>query len=142
MLGIDYSPQSIALATQILSTRSDSISFAEWDLLNGPLTTPLSHPPQLFDCILDKGTFDAISLSPSLNVHGRRIVEGYKDRVLQLVRRGGYFLVTSCNWTEEELKAWFESGGEFEMDGRVEYKTFSFGGRKGQTITTLCFRKV
>lgn len=66
------------------------------------------------------------------------------------MRRGGLFLVTSCNWTEEELEGWFgeesngaggDEDGEFVRVGRVTYPSFSFGGVKGQTISTLCFQR-
>jgi hypothetical protein len=174
MLGVDYSPQSVALAQQILQSSSSSssstttengnISFREWDILNGPLPTVLNGPQSTgWDIIHDKGTFDAISLSSEVDpTTGRRISEGYRARVLALLKRGGYFVITSCNWTEPELTAWFvdettssegqgeremEGGGEggeggFVLDGRVEYRTFSFGGVKGQPVTTLCFKKL
>ncbi|KLU87601.1 hypothetical protein MAPG_06598 [Magnaporthiopsis poae ATCC 64411] len=70
-----------------------------------------------------------------------------------LLRRGdgGLFLITSCNWTEAELRAWFEGSGSdndndndngrFEFAGSVEYPSLSFGGVKGQTISTVCFVK-
>lgn len=100
----------------------------------------------------DKGTFDAICLSEAKDERGRRICEGYRGRVGRLVRRGGLFVVTSCNWTEDELRKWFvgegaAEGGEgeevigFEEAGRIQYRTFSFGGHRGQTISTLCFRR-
>lgn len=165
MLGVDYSPQSISLANQILTTSSSStpsknrqeISFHEWDLLAGPYPTVLNGAQATgWDVVHDKGTFDAISLSDAQDAQGRRICEGYRGRVVRLVRKGGFFIVTSCNWTEQELKAWFETAeeregqeqtqgeeeGRFVLDGRVEYRTFSYGGVKGQTVTTLCFRRV
>ncbi|KAL7929975.1 S-adenosyl-L-methionine-dependent methyltransferase [Trichoderma chlorosporum] len=166
MLGVDYSAQSVALARQIGETRdaeeqgeqeeeggeaakTASVSFLEWDLLAGPLaaddaSSPLSFAPsqeRLFDIILDKGTFDAISLSAPDGVHP---CETYRERLLRLLNPdGGVFLVTSCNWTEPELRSWFEEDedGQLRVVGRVEYPTFTFGGLKGQTITTLCFRR-
>lgn len=164
MLGVDYSPQSVRLARQISTTSAEAegrsregISFDEWDVLAGPMDTVLNGPQQPgWDVVLDKGTFDAISLAGADASGGdRRPNEGYKPRVLQLVKPGGLFLITSCNWTEPELRAWFEDQGErsedttnqdqardgFVLHGRVEYRTFSFGGHKGQTITTLCFRR-
>lgn len=144
---MDYSPQSVAFARQIASSRglSENITFEEWDVLAGPFETVLNGPQTYgWDVVLDKGTFDAISLNSETDAAGRRPCEGYCDRVRQLVRPGGYFIITSCNWTEPELRAWFEepgASGGFVVDGRVEYRTFSFGGVKGQTITTLCFRK-
>lgn len=148
------------------------IDFKVWDVLNGDFSTvqarpssSTSHDPSPstspsegdknagWDLVLDKGTFDAVSLSDSRDSRGRRICENYGARVLQLLRPGGFFLVTSCNWTEEELKMWFETdfaevyeGTEkkklgLRQVGRIEYPSFSFGGIKGQTISTLCFQK-
>ncbi|KAJ4153237.1 hypothetical protein LMH87_009734 [Akanthomyces muscarius] len=152
LTGVDYSAHSIRLASQIASSKAltNNITFAEWDLINGPpLSTTLSPPSSqhTFDVVLDKGTFDAISLSDATDAAGRRICEGYKARVLPLLAVGGLFLITSCNWTEEELRGWFVggervAGATFEEAGRVKYQTFSFGGVSGQTISTLCFRKV
>ena len=173
-LGVDYSPQSIALARQVAASKLDddaaaaaAVEFREWDIIGGPMDVVLEHGDdkasqrrRAWDVVLDKGTFDAISLSDELDAHGRRLCEGYRERVLALVRPGGLFLVTSCNWTEEELTSWFVRGesqrpaavaaatttgaedGGFEVAGRVQYRTFSFGGAKGQTISTMCFKKI
>ena len=153
-LGVDYSPKSIALARQIAATKqaeaeeedpSTLVEFEEWDVINGTFSTVLNgKQADGWDVVLDKGTFDAICLSDEKDDQGRRLCEGYRDRVLQLVKKGGIFLVTSCNWTETELKTWFErrDAEKFEVVGKVEYRTFTFGGAKGQTISTLCFRKV
>ncbi|KAL2680787.1 hypothetical protein Neosp_008390 [[Neocosmospora] mangrovei] len=144
-LGVDYSPKSVSLARQIASTKeSENVEFEEWDVIAGPFDTVLNgSQAEGWDVVLDKGTFDAISLSDEKDAQGRRLCEGYRERVLQLVRRGGIFLVTSCNWTESELRSWFErrDGEGFDVVGRVEYRSFSFGGAKGQTISTLCFRR-
>lgn len=127
-----------------------AVEFAVWDVFNSPYDTVLSGAQaDGWDVVLDKGTFDAISLSQEKDAQGRRICEGYKERIVRLVRRGGLFLVTSCNWTEEELEGWFGEGsgadtdghGEFVKVGRVTYPSFSFGGVKGQTISTLCFQR-
>ncbi|RBA13149.1 hypothetical protein FPRO05_13792 [Fusarium proliferatum] len=142
-LGVDYSPQSIALARQITTTKDDlekPVEFEEWDLIAGPYS-PVLNGEQIegWDVVLDKGTFDAISLSDEKDAQGRRLCECYRERVLPLVRKGGIFLVTSCNWTETELRGWFEKTSEegFQVVGRVEYRSFSFGGHKGQTITPI-----
>jgi hypothetical protein len=135
------------------------VDFKAWDVLNGPLddvraaqNTTTTTSSGGWDLVLDKGTFDAISLSGERDGQGRRICEGYGARVLQLLRTGGLFLVTSCNWTEAELKEWFdgktwaeagtETGARLRLAGRIAYPVFSFGGVKGQTISTLCFEKV
>ncbi|KAL1849120.1 hypothetical protein VTK73DRAFT_9966 [Phialemonium thermophilum] len=146
----------------------EDVVFRVWDVLAGPLdavrvsTVAGAGGPSTaadddgttagWDVVLDKGTFDAVSLSDERDPStGCRVFEGYGARVLSLLRRGGVFLVTSCNWTEEELRAWFEAGSSGEEDGggsklvqvgRVQYPSFSFGGVKGQTISTVCFQKV
>lgn len=147
-LGVDYSPKSVSLARQVATAKEESgtVEFQEWDVIAGPFDTVLNGPQaDGWDVVLDKGTFDAISLSDEKDAQGRRLCEGYRERVLRLVRRGGIFLVTSCNWTESELRSWFERrdrGQEgFDVAGRVEYRSFSFGGAKGQTISTLCFHR-
>ncbi|KAF3770093.1 S-adenosyl-L-methionine-dependent methyltransferase [Cryphonectria parasitica EP155] len=129
--------------------RNEEVEFAAWDVLQGSYDAVLSGAQaQGWDVVLDKGTFDAISLSEEQGADGRRSCEGYKGRVVRLVRPGGLFLVTSCNWTEEELERWFGEGssevegGRFVRVGKVEYPSFSFGGVKGQTISTLCFQRV
>ena len=99
-----------------------------------------SGNPHGWDVVLDKGTFDAISLSEEKDLNGRRVCERYKERVVPLIRDGGILLITSCNWTEDELNAWF-NGGELEMVENIKYKSFSFGGKKGQTISSVCYRK-
>ncbi len=61
-----------------------------------------------FDVVLDKGTFDAISLSSTRDAAGRRLCESYASRVVPFMKSGiGILVVTSCNWTEEELVCWF-----------------------------------
>ncbi|GAP86415.1 putative N-lysine methyltransferase SEE1 [Rosellinia necatrix] len=217
MLGVDYSAQSVRFARRIergrrRQGRGDNeeeeqekdeegereevdVHFAEHDILRGPAAALLDgarFSPAVvggWDVVLDKGTFDAVSLSAATAPGaGTRASEGYGARVLPLVRPGGLFLITSCNWTEAELRGWFEDGASysshspspsssasapggggggdgdgdgaenndngsgltttttttwgFEVVGRVEYRSFSFGGVKGQTISSLCFRKV
>ncbi|KAJ5574237.1 S-adenosylmethionine-dependent methyltransferase [Penicillium hispanicum] len=139
------------------------IQFEEWDVLGskavlsasgtgfepGAADETLSWFPYArggFDIVLDKGTFDAISLAG--DAKDRRVCERYPDIVRRLVRRGGFLVVTSCNWTEEELVKWFTGAGEtspadrFVVWGRVEYPRFRFGGQEGQGVCTVCFQRV
>ncbi|KAH7136078.1 S-adenosyl-L-methionine-dependent methyltransferase [Dendryphion nanum] len=144
LVGIDYSSSSISLAKQILATKPSpysSIQFHEWDILT---QTPGPWVPNGgFDVVLDKGTFDAISLSEEKDERGRRVCEGYAERVAGLVAKGGRCLITSCNWTEEELRGWFEGEGKggWVFEDRVKYSTFRFGGREGSSVVTVCFRR-
>lgn len=120
------------------------VQFEEYDTLN---PTPLPHSPQGgFDVLLDKGTFDAISLSSETDVSGRRICELYSHCILPMLKPNGIFLITSCNWTEEELRLWFEKGStgdqKLNFHDRIKYPSFTFGGHKGQSVVTLCFKKM
>lgn len=135
MLGIDYSLASVELARRIAGQKSLDIEFEVRDIM-------ADEKPWMggvFDVVLDKGTFDAVSLS-SEDGDGRRICERYRDKVERMVKPGGRFLITSCNWTENELRDWF-GGGALVIEGRVEYPTFSFGGMKGQSVYSVCFRR-
>jgi SAM-dependent methyltransferase len=145
MLGVDYSEKSVEFARRIAAENDDEkgeVEFKWWDIMSQDPTGVVleGNNEHGWDVVLDKGTFDAISLSDEKDMSGRRICEGYKERVVPLIREGGIMLLTSCNWTQDELMAWFE-GGELEYVDAVKYKSFSFGGRKGQTISSVCFRK-
>lgn len=146
MLGVDYSQKSIEFARRISSDKKASgkagVEFKWWDIMaQDPSGIVLEGANETgWDVVLDKGTFDAISLSEERDTQGRRICESYKERVVPLIREGGIFLVTSCNWTEEELNSWFQ-GEPLEYMDTIKYKSFSFGGRKGQTISSVCYRK-
>jgi len=148
MLGVDYSLKSVEFAQQIAKDKGvgpeegeKEVEFRRWDLMaEDPELVKDEGNDRGWDVVLDKGTFDAISLSEEVDADGRRICEGYKQRICPLVREGGIFLITSCNWTEEELKAWF-GGAELEYIDTIKYKSFSFGGQKGQTISSVCFKK-
>ncbi|MCJ1359435.1 MAG: hypothetical protein MMC33_009437 [Icmadophila ericetorum] len=140
MVGVDYSEESVKLARTLREGKEGmgGVEFVQWDVMKeepGPWL-----PEEGFTVVLDKGTFDAISLSEEVDAAGRRVCEGYRERVEKLVAKGGLFLVTSCNWTEEELERWF-TDGDLDVYGKIKYPTFKFGGQTGQSISSLCFRK-
>ncbi|CUS12832.1 unnamed protein product [Tuber aestivum] len=155
-VGVDYSDGAVALAKSIAKGRG----LAEWGEGEGEREGEVGFwvadvmalgdgegemewvPRGGFDVCLDKGTFDAISLSNERLPDGRRVYEGYAERVVRVMKAGGGLLVvTSCNWTEEELKGKILASEELEYHGRIEYPSFSFGGQKGQTISSICFRR-
>lgn len=148
MVGVDYSAKSVELARQIgLKRWADGesehvmdVKFEEWDILSQePGKEWLEHG---FDVVLDKGTFDAISLSGETDAQGRRIFESYREKVEPLIKPGGLLLITSCNWTADELKAWFVvEGGLLEYEDAIKYPHFTFGGKTGSQVCSLCFRK-
>lgn len=149
MLGVDYSEKSVELAQRIADEKgfgsksgTAEVEFRWWDLMTQDAAGSVldGRNEAGWDVVLDKGTFDAISLSEERDQSGRRICEAYKERVVPLIRNGGILLITSCNWTEDELRAWFE-GGQLEYVDTIKYRSFSFGGQKGQTISSICLRK-
>ena len=175
LLGVDYSESSVRLAKSIEENDEDSegnapISFAVWDMLEGSARDLVEDggddkdeadeaDTACWDLILDKGTFDAISLGNTQNTTDatgggapRTPVEiRYRRQIFDLLRPGGKFLITSCNWTEPELCAWMvddeEEAGAAALPyklfkaGRVAYPSFEFGGVQGQTVCTVCFEK-
>lgn len=138
-------------AEAIPVTGDTDIRFEVWDVLasEGVGLERLDwFPDSGFDIVLDKGTFDAISLSEE-TVPGseskERVCERYPAIAKRTVRKGGFLVVTSCNWTEEELIRWFtkdDDGVEVRVWGRVEYPRFRFGGMEGQGVCTVCFERV
>ncbi|PYI18293.1 hypothetical protein BO99DRAFT_335688 [Aspergillus violaceofuscus CBS 115571] len=142
------------------------IRFEEWDILSSSPSSSSSagagaglawfpYERRGFDIVLDKGTFDAVSLSAEGGkMVQRRVCERYPGIARGLVRPGGFLVVTSCNWTEEELVEWFTApaaaaaaAADGQKDrlvvwGRVEYPRFRFGGREGQGVCTVCFQRV
>ena len=140
-MGVDYSEKSVEFARRIAGSKGVEVEFRQWDIMSSARKVILDRDQEGgWDVVLDKGTFDAISLSEEKDERGRRLCEGYKERMMPLVREGGLFLVTSCNWTGEELRAWFGGVG-LSVVGEVGYRSFVFGGAKGQTISSVCFRK-
>ena len=159
MIGVDYSESSIELAKKLWSTMlgQGSVSsssalpeFYVFDILND---VPERQPWWLgylggFDVVLDKGTFDAISLSSDviLDEDGKegKGFEVYPAKAARLVKEGGFFMITSCNWTEDEVVRRFTQGdmtGVFEVFHKVKYPIFQFGGQQGQGVASICFRK-
>ncbi|KAF2455756.1 hypothetical protein BDY21DRAFT_288602 [Lineolata rhizophorae] len=151
LVGLDYSEASVALCEEILAARRErrrrqrNESAAAESGAGGA-----EGGDGGFDVVLDKGTFDAISLSDDVvpGTGGRRACEVYREKVVPLVKAGGgLLLVTSCNWTEEELRGWIEGAGEggesggFVFEDRIEYPRFRYGGKEGQSVVSVCFRR-
>ncbi|RKP12114.1 S-adenosyl-L-methionine-dependent methyltransferase [Piptocephalis cylindrospora] len=148
LTGLDYSQPSIDLAEAIVSKRTgegdedakERISFMCADLFN---LKPKDVNGGAFDLILDKGTFDAISLNPEQKAKRSSGAPGPMDQygpvIASLLREDGILLITSCNWTKEELIAQFSEC--LEYINHVKYPTFTFGGVTGQRITTVAFRR-
>jgi SAM-dependent methyltransferase len=167
MVGVDYSPRSIELARQIDEQRraalrvqqdesgdhnADDIAagssalpgFANvtlhvWDLLTETAGDWLNDG---FDVVLDKGTFDAISLMSPEADGSPHPCDRYRRTVAPLIKRGGYLVITSCNWTKNELLEWLvPQDGELTLLDEARYPTFMFGGTTGQSVVTLVLQR-
>uniref|UniRef100_A0A8D1BJZ4 EEF1A lysine methyltransferase 2 n=1 Tax=Sus scrofa TaxID=9823 RepID=A0A8D1BJZ4_PIG len=100
--GIDYSPSAIRLSGSIIEKEVlSNIKLKVEDFLNP--STKLSG----FHVCIDKGTFDAISLHPDSAVEKRK---QYVQSLSRALNVKGFFLITSCNWTKEELLNEFSEG--------------------------------
>ena len=137
-LPIRFEEWDVLGSTALLSPRGDVVEPAGADALDW-----FPYQQGGFDIVLDKGTFDAISLAD--DAKDTRVCERYPDIARRLLRRGGFLIVTSCNWTEDELVKWFtgaEGKDRLVVWGRVEYPRFRFGGQEGQGVCTVCFQRV
>ncbi|KAJ7104037.1 S-adenosyl-L-methionine-dependent methyltransferase [Mycena belliarum] len=145
LCGIDYSADAVKLAHAIAETTEggDSIMFAECDFLaSDPPCLPNMPPsqrPDVWDLILDKGTFDAIALAEK-DADGKSPAAHYPGRVARLLKPGGYFLITSCNFTEDELRTNFETTATgLKYHSRIQHKTYTFGGKSGSPCSSVAF---
>ncbi|KAF7773241.1 hypothetical protein Agabi119p4_5408 [Agaricus bisporus var. burnettii] len=146
LIGIDYSDDAVKLSTKISATRNATeIMFSVCDFLREDPSLPSSlehsNVPSCWDLVLDKGTYDAIALG-SKDSSGRSPAGAYPHRLCRLLKPGGLFLITSCNFTEEELKSSFiteETGLQYHS--RIQHPTFSFGGRSGSIVSSVAFKK-
>ena len=161
-VGVDYSEKSIEVARLLRDgfvsrghAECADIRFEVMDLIHDEPKSQDWWPTDAgdragFDIVLDKGTFDAISLSsehvPASDGTSRRVCETYPMRTINMVNKGGFLLITSCNWTEDEVVRWFTSGedvvGLLEVFDTIHYPKFSFGGQEGQGVASVCFKRI
>ncbi|GME82620.1 unnamed protein product [Ambrosiozyma monospora] len=143
LVGIDYSEVSVRFAENIAKTKDyKDVKFARSDILNDADSFLVANEEQ-FDLVTDKGTLDAIGLSkemygPEGHLKG---VDVYPTTVGKLVKTGGVLLITSCNFTEEELTRIILKNDRFTKWKTINYPTFQFGGVKGSAICSIAFMK-
>lgn len=131
LTGIDYSLSAVELSKSLMEQEGLShVKLQVEDILNP------SEELSSFQICIDKGTFDAISLNPDNAVEKRK---QYVKSLHKVLRPGGYFLITSCNWTREELSKEFQEG--FLLLEELPTPTFCFGGKTGSSVTALVFRR-
>ncbi|KAI0303787.1 S-adenosyl-L-methionine-dependent methyltransferase [Multifurca ochricompacta] len=129
--GLDYSPDAVKLARMIAQERnSEEVTFHVCDFLK-------ELPPS-------PGTYDAIALGEK-DDFGISPVAAYPVRASRLLRESGYFLITSCNFTEEELRANFinqETNFQFQsLQLACQAPIHLLWGKTGSVYTTVAFKK-
>ncbi|KAI8988419.1 S-adenosyl-L-methionine-dependent methyltransferase [Mycotypha africana] len=161
--GIDYSESAIKLAKAVAKERG--LDWIRYDAVDF-LTNPNWAGSMKYKLILDKGTYDAISLHPDQVTAKKEGLPGPREKYVESVRqlidpKDGYFLISSCNWTKEELIENFKQCKsylgyalfkynqklttlfiryiDFTFHSNVEYPVFEFGGHSGSKIVTVAF---
>lgn len=149
MTGIDYSENAALLGKSLFAhhaSGSGECKFVPVDFLDPNHSTWFRESPK-FDLLVDKGTFDAISLKPTEGIESssrtetiRGLASTFKDSLQRLFEDSdsARFVITSCNWTKEELTVLFAP--EFEVVQQIDHPSFSFAGSSGQVVTTLIFK--
>lgn len=126
--GVDYSQGAIDLSKSIAHEQGFSfIDFSVRNILEGLILK--------FDLINDKGTYDAVSLSENVTMNR----DLYLNSVFNSLNDDGFFIITSCNWTESELEKHFSS--KFICYKHIPTPQFKFGGKVGSLVTTLVLKK-
>ncbi|RUS77094.1 hypothetical protein EGW08_015149 [Elysia chlorotica] len=138
LTGVDYSEGAIQLAKDVAEKEGvDDINFQVCDILCPKSVSTLTKDgSNRFDLCLDKGTYDAISLRDPTEPTDRR---KYAVHVHSLLNEQGLLVITSCNWTKDQLVLHFEK--EFELLQELPAPSITFGGQTGQTVTTLILKR-
>ena len=69
-------------------------------------------------------------------------LERYIERAHQVVKPQGKMVITSCNFSAEELQLLVEARGLWRCVGGLRYPTLTFGGREGSRVATLAFVRI
>lgn len=131
LTGVDYSEKGIELARKIAEDQKHDIIYKVSDLLSPSCVDELGK----FNICHDKGTYDAVSLME--NAKEKRAA--YIKNVFDILQDDGIFIITSCNFTEEELIESF--AGTFEKHALIPTQIFKFGGKTGSVVTSIVFKK-
>lgn len=130
--GTDYSSEAITLARAIAEKHkyTGAIKYYIGDVLVG------LPGGATYDVIHDKGTFDAVSLMSDPKQSRCKYLRTVHDSL----HEHGWFIITSCNWTKEELDRHFNE--HFRCVDVIPTPQFRFGGKVGNVVTCLVYRKL
>jgi len=129
IVGVDYSFSAIELAKAYSEKLHSPIEWLQADVFHLPPQVKAGN----WNFIHDKGTLDAIELQ------GMKLVDDYIQIVVDLLAPKGYFVVTCCNKTLEELVSLLS--GKLEFYKNLSYPSFRFGGQEGTVLVTAAFMK-
>ncbi|XP_017117163.1 EEF1A lysine methyltransferase 2 [Drosophila elegans] len=132
LTGVDYSPKAVELAQHIAQDNKLDISYKVADL------TQPQDELGTFDVVHDKGTYDAVSLCPDSPKEKRALYLATVEKLL--CSADSLFVITSCNWTEDELEQSFAK--KFVKYHSIPTPTFKFGGKVGNVVTSVVFKKL
>ncbi|XP_054156998.1 EEF1A lysine methyltransferase 2-like [Oppia nitens] len=168
LVGIDYSSTSIDLCRRLLAANElankvADICFEVYDILGDNDNDNSSRRSanscligQTFDCLVDKGTYDAVCLQPGVQLDDIR--HKYRCFLQNLMTSESVFIIMSCNFTKTELirdlRVVDDSGGGggggsvdhnnqycFRLVDEIPTPTITFGGRSGSQVTALILKK-
>ena len=113
------------------------VNFEQVDLLQ----ESCSFLQNKFDILLDKGTLDAIALNQEslADFNGKIGMDVYASQVEKMMVQGSILLITSCNFTKDELIKIITKDTNLEVWDEINYPSFQFGGVKGSTVVSIAF---
>ena len=140
LFGVDYSPNSIKFCQQIVDKELESknITFEELDILSDNWSDTSVVSNKKFDCVIDKGTYDAICLMPGTDIS--LIRDKYRQFVTKISSEHSIFILMSCNFTKCQLYKHLNLQS-FDLVHEIESPSISFGGQRGSQVTGLVLRK-
>lgn len=136
LTGIDYSSNAIELSKQIAADQDLNINYHVLDMLDEH-DIRKHFADTKFDVVHDKGTYDAISIHPDNPAEKRAT---YINHLHKITAEDGLLLLTSCNWTEDELCRSLAT--KFIKHALIPTPTFKFGGKEGSVVTQIVFKKI
>lgn len=143
LYGVDYSPISIEFCRQValkeLQSIDCSIIFEELDIISDNKSDKSVVLNQKFDCLIDKGTFDAICLMPETDL--TLVRDKYRRFVTTHMSKNSVFILMSCNFTKSQLYKHLNLDDSFQLIYEMESPSICFGGQTGSQVTGLVLKK-
>ncbi|RVE47165.1 hypothetical protein evm_008133 [Chilo suppressalis] len=132
LIGVDYCEEAITLAEKVSKKDFPFIKYKVFDIINDSV----SDLGCRFGLLHDKGTYDAIGLNPDRPKENRL---KYIDQVYNMLDSNGLFVITSCNWTDQELIKQFSE--KLKLKCVIPTPQYKFGGKVGSVVSSVVFVK-